>query len=94
MRSWYVRSIRSRINGALLDDIAEGAYLVEDLWPKDCRRVREQCDRYADADIGLVDASVLTIVERLNKTNLVTLDRRHFTLLRPRHVEALRLLPD
>ncbi len=74
--------------------LAEGAYLVEDLRPKDYRRVREQCDRYADADKGLVDAIVLTIVERLNKTNLVTLDRRHFTLLRPRHVEALRLLPD
>jgi predicted nucleic acid-binding protein len=79
---------------ALLDDIAEGAYVVVDLRPEDYRRVRELCDRYADADIGFVDAAVLALVERLNEPKLATLDRRHFGLLRPRHVDALRLLPE
>ena len=78
---------------ALLDDIRDGAYLVEDLQPEDYRRVRQLCDRYADADIGFVDAAVLAVVERLNEPKLATLDRRHFGLLRPRHVDALRLLP-
>jgi predicted nucleic acid-binding protein len=49
---------------------------------------------YADADLGFVDAAVLAIVERLNEPKLVTLDRRHFGPLRPRHVDALRLLPE
>jgi uncharacterized protein len=79
---------------ALLDDIADGAYLVEDLLLQDYRRVRALCDRYADADIGFVDAAVLAIVERLNEPKLATLDHRHFGLLRPRHVDALRLLPE
>jgi predicted nucleic acid-binding protein len=79
---------------ALLDDIADGAYLVEDLLLQDYRRVRALCDRYADADIGFVDAAVLAIVERLNERKLATLDHRHFGLLRPRHVDALRLLPE
>ena len=78
----------------LLDDIIAGAYLVEDLQPADFVRIRDLCDRYADADIGFVDAAVLAIVERLNEPKLATLDYRHFRALRPRHVEALRLLPE
>jgi hypothetical protein len=36
---------------------------------------------------------VLTIVERLEETKLATLDHRHFTVVRPRHLPALRLVP-
>jgi hypothetical protein len=79
---------------ALLDDIIAGAYSVEDLQPEDYRRTREICDRYADADVGLVDAAVLAVVERLDEPKLATLDHRHFRLLRPRHVDTLRLLPE
>jgi predicted nucleic acid-binding protein len=78
---------------ALLDDIALGAYRIEDLQPSDFRRIREICDRYYDSDIGFVDASVLAIVERLNEPKLATLDKRHFQLLRPRHVDALQIVP-
>ena len=78
----------------LLDDIAAGAYFIEELLPNDYLRVRQLCDRYADADIGFVDAAVLAIVERLNEPKLATLDHRHFGLLRPRHVDALKLLPE
>lgn len=79
---------------ALLDDILAGAYVVEDVQLEDHQRIRELCDRYADADIGFVDAAVLAMVERLNEPKLATLDRRHFAALRPRHVEALLLLPE
>jgi predicted nucleic acid-binding protein len=61
--------------------------------PADYSRVREICDRYADADIGFVDAAVLAIVERLDEAKLATLDHRHFGALRPRHREAITLLP-
>ncbi len=79
---------------ALLDDVSAGAYEVVDLLPDDYRRVREVCDRYADAQVGLVDAAVLAVVERLREPKLATLDHRHFGLLRPRHVDALTLLPE
>jgi len=78
---------------ALLDDIIAGAYVVEHLRPEDYSRIRELCDRYADADIGFVDAAVLAVVERLNEPKLATLDHRHFGALRPRHVDALQLVP-
>jgi hypothetical protein len=77
----------------LLDDVVKGAYIVEDLTPEDYVRVRELCERYADSDIGFVDAAVLAIVERLNEPKLATLDHRHFSVMRPRHIDALQLLP-
>jgi predicted nucleic acid-binding protein len=88
------RSLHPGVLVALLSDIESGAYDVVPMVASDYRRVRELCDRYADADIGFVDASVLAIVERLDEDKLVTLDHRHFGTLRPRRVDALRLLPD
>lgn len=78
---------------AFLDDLAAGRYLVENLLPEDYARAAEICEQYADARVGFVDAAVLSIVERLGEPKLATLDHRHFGLLRPRHVEALDLVP-
>lgn len=90
---WTSRRLGTGAWLALLDDIDAGAFVVEDLVTADYRRVRELCDRYADADIGFVDAAVLAVTERLAEPKLATLDRRHFGALRPRHVDALTLLP-
>jgi hypothetical protein len=90
--------IHTRLNPGVLvtflDDIARGAFQIENLLVEDYRRVRELCDQYADADIGFVDAAVLAVVERFNEPKLATLDRRHFGFIRPRHVAALTLLPE
>ena len=90
---WIAQRLTPGALVAFLDDIASGAYQVADLEPADYPRVRELCDRYADSDIGFVDAAVLAIVERYREPKLATLDRRHFAVLRPRHVDALELLP-
>jgi predicted nucleic acid-binding protein len=77
----------------LLADVEHGAYAIVDLRPAEYRRAAELCDRYRDSDVGFVDASVLAVVERLGERKLATIDRRHFSLMRPAHVEALELLP-
>ena len=71
-----------------------GLFAVLSLETEDYIRVEEICTQYADTPIGFVDAAVLAIVERLNEPKLATLDRRHFGMMRPRHVGALRLLPE
>jgi predicted nucleic acid-binding protein len=91
---WIQRYLRPSTLVSLLRDVVAGAYLVEDLLPEDYARAADLTERYADSDIGFVDAAVLAIVERLGESKLATLDRRHFSLLRPRHVDALQLLPD
>ncbi len=48
---------------------------------------------YTDLRVGFVDAAVLAVVERLREPKLATLDHRHFSVMRLRHVDALELLP-
>jgi predicted nucleic acid-binding protein len=90
---WIHARLHTGVLVALMDDIVAGAYRVEELLTEDYRRIRELCDRYSDADVGFVDAAVLAIVERLNEPKLATLDHRHFGILRPGHVEVLKLVP-
>jgi uncharacterized protein len=78
---------------AFLADLADGAIAVVDLVRADYVRVRELLIRYADLRLGFVDAAILAVVERLGESKLATLDHRHFGTIRPRHVEALELLP-
>jgi predicted nucleic acid-binding protein len=49
--------------------------------------------RYADFPLGFVDAVVVATAERLGLSEVATIDRRHFTAVRPAHVEAFTLLP-
>jgi predicted nucleic acid-binding protein len=89
--------IRQRLHAvahaAFLRDITDGAYFVEELRREDYARVRQICAKYSDADIGLVDASVVAIAERLNEPKIATLDHRHFRMIQARHVDAFELLP-
>ncbi len=76
-----------------LDDLLAGAYRLEPATTADLARCRELQAQYHDQSLGVVDASVLALLERLGESKLATLDHRHFALLRPSHVEALQLLP-
>ena len=79
---------------AFLDDVIAGAYRVEPITRSDLERCRALQESYADLALGVVDASIVALVERLGETKLATLDRRHFGVVRPSHVPALVLLPD
>lgn len=78
---------------SFLGDVLGGAYRIEQLTAEDLERCVEIQDTYTDLRVGVVDASVLAAVERLGESKLATLDHRHFGTMRPRHVEALELLP-
>lgn len=78
---------------SFLEDLLAGAYRLETCTGADLARCRELQRQYDDQSLGVVDASVLALVERLRESKLATLDHRHFAILRPAHVEALNLLP-
>ena len=48
---------------------------------------------YSDLPLGFVDASIVAMAERLAFDTVLTVDRRHFGVVRPRHVERLRVVP-
>jgi predicted nucleic acid-binding protein len=56
-------------------------------------RMAELAERYLDLPLGIVDAAVAAVAGRLGLTGIATLDHRHFTVIRPRHVQAFTLLP-
>ncbi len=78
---------------AFLADVLGGAYNVENPTHGDLARCHELQSTYADLRLGVVDASVMAMVERLEEPKLATLDHRHFGAVRPAHIEALELLP-
>jgi predicted nucleic acid-binding protein len=77
-----------------LADLAEGHYLVEPVMPADWLRIAELVWRYRNLPLGTVDASVVAVAERLGIVEVATLDRRHFSVVRPAHVAAFDLLPE
>lgn len=80
-----------RAESAFLRGLRE--YPVEAPSAEEWTRIGELAERYADFPLGGIDASVVALAERLDTAVVVTLDRRHFLALRPRHREALELLP-
>jgi uncharacterized protein len=78
---------------AFAGSIRDGELLVEPVDPADWERVTELLETYEDLPLGMVDASVVAACERLGQATLATLDHRHFGVVRPRHVNALTLLP-
>jgi predicted nucleic acid-binding protein len=62
---------------------------VSEDWP----RIAEIVEEYADFPLGGTDASVIALAERYGSEIIITLDRRHFGAVQPRHRKRFRLLP-
>lgn len=56
-------------------------------------RIAELVEAYGDFPLGGTDAAVITLAERMDSDVVITLDRRHFRAVQPRHCEAFRLWP-
>jgi uncharacterized protein len=77
-----------------VDEIADGRYRLHSGDERDVQRAAALEVEYADLGLGFVDASVIATCETLGETKVATLDRRHFSVIRPRHCDALTLLPE
>lgn len=82
----------SQREAGFLAGVAEDAFELVDLTKADYARMAELVRQCADMHLGTTHASVIALAERLGITEIATLDRRHFTAVRPRHVEAFSLL--
>ncbi len=71
----------------------EGELLLEGVILSDLERADQILQKYSEANIGFVDATVVAIAERLGIRLIVTTDRRYFSLFRPNHCRAFELLP-
>jgi uncharacterized protein len=83
----------SDVETRFLGDLANGNFVAVQVDNSDWLRIADLVHRYRDLPLGTVDASVVAAAERLNVRAVATLDRRHYSVVRPRHVAAFELLP-
>jgi predicted nucleic acid-binding protein len=90
---WLVKLAGPRVWEAFVADIARGAYRLAHPTEADVSRAAELELQYEDLDLGFVEACVVAICERLGHADLATLDRRHYSVVRPRHCPHFNPLP-
>ena len=72
------RDFGSRGRFTFYEDIESGVYLIAEPPNGSYKRVFELNGRYADLDLGFVDAAVIITSETLGLPRIATTDRKHF----------------
>lgn len=75
----------------LIESFAKREVGVEPLTDADLSRAFAMMSRYPQ--LGFTDSTIVAMAERLALTTIATTDRRHFTVVRPRHVRQFTLVP-
>ncbi len=78
---------------AVLVELASGAWELASFGADDLKRARSVVEKYGDQHIGMADASNVVLAERYRTRTIVTLDRRHFEILRPSSGSRFTVLP-
>jgi hypothetical protein len=88
--------LRVRLGNAahlrFLEDIEQGAFSVENVTSADLRRCAALVAKYRDMDLGLADASVAAVAERVGTDRILTVDERDFRTIRPAAHRPFRLI--
>lgn len=82
-----------RVAKAFLEDIVQGAFSYLPVDINDIEQALKVMERYQDVPLGLVDASLVALAERYRIQRILTLDRRHFSLIKPEKIAYFELLP-
>jgi predicted nucleic acid-binding protein len=90
---FLAREAGPQVESLFLQSLADGDFSAVELTTSDYARMAELVVTYGDLPLGTTDASVIAIAERLKLIEVATLDRRHFNVVRPAHVDTLTLLP-
>lgn len=75
------------------EDVAAGAYTIFPIDAAGILAVAHLQEKYKDLPLGFVDAAVAVACDALGEKKVATLDRRHFSIVRPGKARALDLLP-
>ena len=91
----YLVAARSGVDAelALLEELSSGAYELADFDAADIDAASAVIDTFRDQDIGLADASLVVLAARFDTKRILTLDHRHFGVLRALDGEHFDLLP-
>jgi uncharacterized protein len=76
-----------------LEELAASDAVLEPIDHLDLQRINELLDQYADSQLDFVDAALVSISERHGIRRILTLDRRDFAMIRPKHCDHFELVP-
>jgi predicted nucleic acid-binding protein len=76
-----------------IEELVSGAYDLAEIDRGDLTRSAQVVDRYRDQAIGITDASIVVLADRYRTRTVLTLDRRHFDVLRPLSGGRFSVLP-
>lgn len=92
--AWMIEAtLGPEAEAGFVDSVAQGELEVFDLDADAYGRCADLIRTYADLGLGLVDASVVVVAERLGLATIATINHRDFRVVRPRHVTAFELIP-
>lgn len=77
----------------VLAELTSGAYDLPALDRNDLAQATQLIERYRDQGIGVADASLVVLADRYRTRTLLTLDRRHFDVVRPIGGGRFRIVP-
>lgn len=78
---------------SFVESLADSNLILEFPVNDDYIRSAEILRKFNDANIDFVDACIVAMAERLNITKILTVDRRHFSIFKPRHCGSFEILP-
>lgn len=85
----------ARMESGFLLDLSRRAYgTVTAVTPEDLSRMSMLVGIYENLPLGGTDACVVAVAERLGTVKIATIDRRHFSVVRPAHASGFELYPD
>jgi predicted nucleic acid-binding protein len=77
----------------MLQDMSAGAYELASFDIDDVRTATGIIEQYRDQEIGLADASIVVLAHRYRTDRVLTLDTRHFRVLRTIRGGPFTILP-
>ncbi len=77
----------------VLTELTSGAWELADFAVPDLRTAQRIIEQYRDQEVGLTDASLVTLAERYDTDRILTLDHRHFDVLRTIAGHRFTVLP-
>lgn len=87
------RELGCDVEALLFDNIARGVFHVEELTRPDWADVAQLVRQYEDLPLGGTDAGLVVLANRHQQTRIATLDRRHFSIVKPEVGAGFELLP-
>jgi predicted nucleic acid-binding protein len=88
---YFLRAERAAM-AALISDLARGAFTLAPASLPLLARAMEIDAEYGDLRLGLVDASIVALAERVGVTRIATRDVRHFSAVRLRDGRGFELV--